>query len=84
MAGRLLAADSRIRAVLLGCVPLAWAAGVLHPMLYVALLAGSSVLHAWGNAGRYALLTQILPPDQRLTGPGGCWPCRGSRPSRSP
>ncbi|MER6254776.1 MFS transporter [Streptomyces sp. NPDC001584] len=65
-AGRLLAADSRIRAVLLGCVPLAWAAGVLHPMLYVALLAGSSVLHAWGNAGRYSLLAQILPPDQRL------------------
>ncbi|MFE6085362.1 MFS transporter [Streptomyces virginiae] len=65
-AARLLAADSRIRAVLLGCVPLAWAAGVLHPVLYVALLAGSSVLHAWGNAGRYSLLAQILPPDQRL------------------
>ncbi|MFD5413279.1 MFS transporter [Streptomyces nojiriensis] len=65
-AGRLLVADSRIRAVLLGCVPLAWAAGVLHPMLYVALLAGSSVLHAWGNAGRYSLLAQILPPEQRL------------------
>ncbi|MGZ9935677.1 MFS transporter [Streptomyces sp. NC-S4] len=65
-AGRLLVADSRIRAVLLGCVPLAWAAGVLHPALYVALLAGSSVLHAWGNAGRYSLIAQILPPDQRL------------------
>ncbi|MET9693686.1 MFS transporter [Streptomyces sp. NPDC006514] len=65
-AGRLLVADSRIRAVLLGCVPLAWAAGVLHPVLYVALLAGSSVLHAWGNAGRYSLIAQILPPDQRL------------------
>ncbi|MFJ6482391.1 MULTISPECIES: MFS transporter [unclassified Streptomyces] len=65
-AGRLLVADSRIRAVLLGCVPLAWVAGVLHPVLYVALLAGSSVLHAWGNAGRYSLIAQILPPDQRL------------------
>ncbi|WP_051806814.1 MFS transporter [Streptomyces sp. NRRL F-2664] len=64
--GRLLAADSRIRAVLLGCVPLAWAAGLLHPVLYVALLAGSSVLHAWGNAGRYALVSQLLAPDQRL------------------
>ncbi|MCX5583740.1 MFS transporter [Streptomyces erythrochromogenes] len=63
---RLLAADSRIRAVLLGCVPLAWAAGVLHPVLYVALLAGSSVLHAWGNAGRYALVAQMLPREQRL------------------
>ncbi|MFJ1567326.1 MFS transporter [Streptomyces erythrochromogenes] len=63
---RLLAADSRIRAVLLGCVPLAWAAGVLHPVLYVALLAGSSVLHAWGNAGRYSLVAQMLPAQQRL------------------
>ncbi|MEV6682930.1 MFS transporter [Streptomyces erythrochromogenes] len=63
---RLLAADSRIRAVLLGCVPLAWATGVLHPVLYVVLLAGSSVLHAWGNAGRYSLVAQMLPAQQRL------------------
>ncbi len=65
-AARLVAADSRIRAVLLGCVPLAWAVGVLHPVLYVALLAGSSVLHAWGSAGRYSLVAQMLPPQQRL------------------
>ncbi|MEU7731427.1 MFS transporter [Streptomyces sp. NPDC040724] len=65
-AARLLAADSRIRAVLLGCVPLAWALDVLHPVLYVALLAGSSVLHAWGNAGKYALLAGLLPAEQRL------------------
>lgn len=61
-AGRLLVADSRIRAVLLGCIPLAWVTGVLHPVLYVTLLAGSSVLHAWGNAGKYSLLAGILPP----------------------
>jgi predicted MFS family arabinose efflux permease len=67
-ARRLLAADSRLRALLLGCVPVAWAAGVLHPVLYVALLAGSSVLHAWGSAGKYALLAQVLPPQQRLAG----------------
>lgn len=65
-AERLLAADSWLRALLLGCVPLAWAVGVLHPVLYVVLLAGSSVLHAWGSAGKYSLLAQILPPDQRL------------------
>lgn len=63
---RLLAADSWLRALLLGCVPLAWATGVLHPVLYVALLAGSSVLHAWGGAGKYSLISQMLPPDQRL------------------
>ncbi|MHC3817185.1 MFS transporter [Streptomyces sp. DT9] len=65
-AQRLLAADSWLRASLLGCVPLAWTAGVLTPVLYVVLLAGSSVLHAWGSAGKYSLLAQILPPDQRL------------------
>ncbi|MFJ2865940.1 MFS transporter [Kitasatospora sp. NPDC087314] len=63
---RLLAADSWVRALFLGCVPLAWAAGVLHPVLYVALLAGSSVLHAWGSAGKYSLLAQVLPQEQRL------------------
>ncbi|WEP00356.1 MFS transporter [Streptomyces sp. FXJ1.172] len=63
---RLLAADSWLRALLLGCVPLAWAAGVLHPVVYVVLLAGSSVLHAWGGAGKYSLVSQLLPPDQRF------------------
>lgn len=61
-----LAADSWLRALSLGCVPLAWAAGVLHPVLYVVLLAGSSVLHAWGSAGKYSLLAQMLPAEQRL------------------
>ncbi len=65
-ARRLLAADGWLRASLLGCVPLAWAVGVLHPILYVVLLAGSSVLHAWGSAGKYSLLAQMLPPDRRL------------------
>ncbi|MFD8704826.1 hypothetical protein ACFV1W_19755 [Kitasatospora sp. NPDC059648] len=47
-------------------MPVAWAAGVLHPVLYVASLAGSSVPHTWGSAGRYALLSQLVPPRQRL------------------
>lgn len=63
---RLLIVDSCVRASLLGCVPLAWAMGVLHPVLYVVLLAGSSVLHAWGGAGKYSLISRMLPPDQRL------------------
>ncbi|MGW0673178.1 MFS transporter [Streptomyces sp. NPDC002746] len=65
-ARRLLAVDCWLRALCLGCVPLAWAAGVLHPVLYVVLLAGSSVLHAWGSAGKYSLVAQILPPERRL------------------
>ncbi|MEV5989642.1 MFS transporter [Streptomyces sp. NPDC052051] len=67
-ARRLLAVDSWVRAILLGCVPLAWSAGVLVPTLYVALLAGSSLLHAWGSAGKYAFLAELLPPDRRLAG----------------
>lgn len=66
-ARRLLAVDGWLRASLLGCVPLAWAMGALNPVVYVALLAGSSVLHAWGSAGKYSLLAQMLPPDQRLS-----------------
>lgn len=65
-ARRLLVTDSGIRGCLLGCIPLAWAVGVLHPVLYVVLLAGSSVLHAWGGAGKYALLAEMVPTGQRL------------------
>lgn len=65
-ARKLLVADSWLRAALLGCVPAAWALGVLSPVLYVALLGASSVLHAWGSSGRYSLLALILPPEHRL------------------
>lgn len=65
-ARRLLAVDCWLRALCLGGVPLAWVTGVLHPILYVVLLAGSSVLHAWGSAGKYSLIAQILPPERRL------------------
>jgi predicted MFS family arabinose efflux permease len=34
----------------------------------VSLLALSSLLHAWGNAGAYTLIAELLPPDQRLAG----------------
>jgi hypothetical protein len=30
------------------------------------LLAGSSLLHAWGSAGKYTLLAELLPEEQRL------------------
>lgn len=67
-ARRVLVANSALRAVLLGCVPLAWALGALRPGLYVALLAGSSMLTAWGAAGKYALLAEMLPAERRLAG----------------
>ncbi len=65
-ARRLLLADNVVRAVFIGAVPLAWLAGVLTLPLYVVLLAVSSLLHAWGSAGRYTLLAELLPEEQRL------------------
>lgn len=65
-AQRLMVANASLRALCLGCVPLAWAAGLLNPVLYVALLAGSSVLSSWGSAGKYGLLAQLLVPELRL------------------
>ncbi|HEX6025978.1 MAG TPA: hypothetical protein VFZ00_28565, partial [Solirubrobacter sp.] len=54
-AQRLLVTDSALRAALLGAVPIAHAAGMLDPLLDVGLLSGSSLLHAWGKAGKHAL-----------------------------
>jgi Major Facilitator Superfamily len=67
-ARQLLLADNVVRAVLLGAVPLAWLAGLLTLPLYVVLLAVSSLLHAWGSAGKYTLLAELLPDEQRLAG----------------
>jgi len=65
-ARRLLIIDNLARGVFLGAVPLAWLAGVLTPQLYVVLLAMSSLLHAWGSAGKYTLLAELLPDEHRL------------------
>ena len=65
-ARRLLLADNVVRGVFLGAVPLAWLAGLLTLPLYVVLLAVSSLLHAWGSAGKYTLLAELLPDEQRL------------------
>ncbi|MFJ4844620.1 MULTISPECIES: MFS transporter [unclassified Streptomyces] len=64
-AQRLLVTDAALRALLLGAVPLAHAAGVLTPAVYVGLLAASSLLHAWGSAGKYALFVPLLPAGRR-------------------
>ncbi|MFJ6440194.1 MFS transporter [Streptomyces sp. NPDC091649] len=65
-ARRLLVTDAALRAVLLGAVPLAHVAGLLTPPVYVGLLGASSLLHAWGKAGKHALFAPLLPADQRL------------------
>ena len=55
-----------LRAVCLGLVAVLAIAGALPPFLYVALLAGSSLLSAWGNAGEYTMLSALAGPDGRL------------------
>jgi MFS family permease len=65
---RLVAADSVVRAIALGTIALLSVAGVLTPPLYVTLLALSSLLHAWGYAGMYTLIAEVLPADDRVVG----------------
>jgi MFS family permease len=65
---RLVAADATVRAVALGTIAVLAVAGALAPAGYVALLAVSSLLHAWGNAGTYTLIAELLPDEDRVAG----------------
>jgi MFS family permease len=64
----LVAADAAVRAVALGTVAVLAAAGRLNPNGYVLLLAASSLLHAWGSAGTYTLIAELLPDRDRVAG----------------
>lgn len=64
----LVAVDGSLRAVALGTIAVLAVLGVLSPVGYVALLALSSLLHAWGNAGAYTLVAELLPEDDRVAG----------------
>src|ERR1700730_16367325 len=66
--GRLVAADATLRAISLAAIPILFAFDALTVASYVALLAASSLLHAWGIAGRYTLVTEYLPEATRRTG----------------
>ena len=69
LAGRhLVAADAALRTVTLSVIPLLYVFGVLRAGAYVALLAASSLLHAWGLSGQYTLIAEHLPPSARTTG----------------
>jgi hypothetical protein len=66
LAGRhLVAADAALRAATLSVIPLLYAFGALRAGWYVALLAASSLLHAWGLSGQYTLVAEHLPPQSR-------------------
>ncbi|MFI9586844.1 MFS transporter [Streptomyces sp. NPDC052236] len=60
--------DAALRACALGAIPIAYLLGVLGMGLYVVLLAASSVLHSWGQAGVYTLLARVLPERDHLAG----------------
>jgi hypothetical protein len=62
----LVVSDTWLRAGSLGAIALLWATGHLSPVTYLGLLAGSSVLSAWGNAGEYTLLSELGGADGRL------------------
>ena len=55
-----------LRAVFLGAIVALLAAGALTPSAYVALLAGSSLLASWGNAGEYTMLAELGGEEGRL------------------
>lgn len=58
----LVLAHCLLRTGFIGLIVLLWAFGVLTPTAYVALLAGSSLLSAWGNAGEYTMLSELGGP----------------------
>jgi DHA3 family macrolide efflux protein-like MFS transporter len=60
--------DAVLRGSALALIPVAYAFGVLTIWLYIALLAISSLLHTWGSAGRFTLITELLPQRDHLPG----------------
>jgi MFS family permease len=61
---QLVIGDSWLRAICLGAVAIF--SGVLGIWALVALLAASSVLHAWGSAGTFTMVTELLPERDHL------------------
>lgn len=58
--------DATLRGLTLMAIPLCSAFGMLSVQLYIVLLGGSSLLHAWGTAGRFTLVAELLPEQDRL------------------
>jgi predicted MFS family arabinose efflux permease len=62
----LVLADSTVRTVLLATIAILRGCDALTPAAYLALLVGSSLLAAWGVAGKYTLLSEVVGPAHRL------------------
>jgi len=65
---RLVFANAVLRALALGLVGFLAIARLLDPSGYVALLGVSSLLSAWGMAGKYTLIADLLPAGHRIAG----------------
>jgi MFS transporter, DHA3 family, macrolide efflux protein len=65
---RLASVNAMLRAAALGLIGCLALAGRLDPAGYVALLGASSLLSAWGVAGKYTLIADLLPREQRVAG----------------
>ena len=55
-----------LRAGCLGLIALLSSLGALTPLAYLALLAASSLMAAWGNAGKYTMLSALAGPNGRF------------------
>jgi Major Facilitator Superfamily len=58
--------NSTLRAASLGAIAVIEAANRMSIWSFVALLAVSSVLHAWGSAGAYTMVAELLPERDHL------------------
>jgi MFS family permease len=65
---RLVFVNAALRALALGLIGGLAVAGALDPVGYVALLGVSSLLSAWGVAGKYTLIADLLPAEHRIAG----------------
>jgi MFS family permease len=65
---RLVFVNAVLRALALGLVGFLAIARLLDPAGYVALLGVSSLLSAWGVAGKYTLIADLLPAEHRIAG----------------
>jgi DHA3 family macrolide efflux protein-like MFS transporter len=58
--------DAILRAIALMAIPVVYLLGVLNIEVYILLLGLSSLLHGWGSAGRFTLIAELLPDQDRV------------------
>ncbi|TQJ92872.1 MFS transporter [Streptomyces sp. SLBN-31] len=64
----LILVNALLRGALFALIPALYWTGLLTAATYIALLALSSILHAWGIAGRQTFVAETLPAEDRLAG----------------